>query len=207
MQMKFNQLAKACLLLAAASGAMASSHREAPCITTSPKVDGTDFYMFRSYEGIATNGTGGRSDYVTLLANYQPLQAAYGGPNYFQLDPNALYESHIDNNGDAKEDITFQFRAKNALKSIPLSIGTASVAIPLIQAGAVSTLNDANLNVNETYSVNVVRGDRRKGSAAAVIKTGGGASFHSWLPGWQGSGQGVCGTTSGRLCCQPGHHF
>ena len=50
--------------------ATASSHREAPFITTSPKVDGTDFYMFRSYEGIAANGTGGRSDYVTLLANY-----------------------------------------------------------------------------------------------------------------------------------------
>ena len=164
-------------LALAATMTSGSSHREAPGTTEQPKVDATDFYMFRSYEGIATNGTGGRSDYVTLLANYQPLQASYGGPNYFQLDPNALYEIHIDNNGDAKEDITFQFRAKNALKSIPLSIGTASVAIPLIQAGAVSTLNDANLNVNETYSVNVVRGDRRKGSAAAVIKTGGGASF------------------------------
>ena len=69
---------------------MASSHREAPFITTSPKVDGTDFYMFRSYEGIASNGTDGRSDYVTLLANYQPLQGPYGGPNYFSLDPNAL---------------------------------------------------------------------------------------------------------------------
>ena len=64
------------------------------------------------------NGTGGRSDYVTLLANYQPLQAPYGGPNYFQLDPNALYEIHIDNNGDAIEDITFQFRFKPAKKTV-----------------------------------------------------------------------------------------
>ena len=112
--------------MVAASSAMASSHREAPFITTSPKVDGTDFYMFRSYEGIAANGTGGRSDYVTLLANYQPLQAPYGGPNYFQLDPNGLYEIHVDNNGDAVEDITFQFRFKNNLKSIPLPIGSAS---------------------------------------------------------------------------------
>ena len=30
--------------------ALASSHREAPFITEHPKVDGTDFYMFRSYE-------------------------------------------------------------------------------------------------------------------------------------------------------------
>jgi hypothetical protein len=38
-------LAGACL-----PAALASSHREAPFITQSPKVDGTDFYMFRSYE-------------------------------------------------------------------------------------------------------------------------------------------------------------
>jgi len=59
------------VLIAACGLAGASSHREAPFITTAPKVDGTDFYMFRSYEA-------GRSDYVTLIANYQPLQAAYG---------------------------------------------------------------------------------------------------------------------------------
>ncbi|MES2944661.1 MAG: DUF4331 domain-containing protein [Pseudomonadota bacterium] len=177
MKHEIRQLAKACLLLVVAGGAFASSHREAPFITTSPKVDGTDFYMFRSYEGIAANGTGGRSDYVTLLANYQPLQAPYGGPNYFTLDPNALYEMHVDNNGDAKEDITFQFRFKNALKGIPLTIGSASVPIPLAQAGAVSNLNDANLNVNETYTVNIVRGDRRKGTVSAMTKAGGGVTF------------------------------
>ena len=78
-----------------AGGASASSHREAPFITTVPKVDATDFYMFRSYES-------GRGDYVTMIANYQPLQDAYGGPNYFAMDPNALYEIHIDNDGDAR---------------------------------------------------------------------------------------------------------
>ena len=67
----------------ATSPAHASSHREAPFITTQPKVDGTDLYLFNSYET-------GRADYVTVLANYQPLQAAYGGPNYFKMDPNAL---------------------------------------------------------------------------------------------------------------------
>ena len=177
MKTKFRQIAKACLLLVVAGGAIASSHREAPGITNSPKVDGTDFYMFRSYEDVAANGSGGRSDYVTLLANYQPLQAPYGGPNYFQMDPNAVYEIHVDNNGDAVEDITFQFKFKNTLKSIALPIGTASVPIPLIQAGAVSNLNDANLNVNESYEVKVIRGERRKSAGAALMKTGGGATF------------------------------
>jgi len=97
--------------IAASHTATASSHREAPFITTAPKVDGTDFYMFRSYEA-------GRADFVTLIANYQPLQAPYGGPNYFAMDPNALYEIHVDNDGDAREDLSFQFRFRNDFKAI-----------------------------------------------------------------------------------------
>lgn len=160
--------------LLAAGGSGASSHREGPFVTTSPKVDASDFYMFRSYEA-------NRSDYVTLIANYLPLQDAYGGPNYFKLDPNALYEIHLDNNGDAKEDITFQFRFNNTLanggKGVELPIGTKSVAIPLTQAGAVANVSDANLNVAETYSVNIVRGDRRKGTVQAVTKAAGASTF------------------------------
>jgi Domain of unknown function (DUF4331) len=182
--MRFKKLGLGVLAVAAACTAgysVASSHREAPFITTSPKADGTDFYMFRSYEGIAANGTGGRSDYVTLIANYQPLQGPYGGPNYFSMDPNAMYEIHIDNNGDAVEDITFQFRFNNKLNNVALPIGAGAaqktVAIPLIQAGTVANVTDANLNVNETYTVNVMRGDRRKGSVQAITKTSGGATF------------------------------
>ena len=180
MKMKLATLAKACLLVVAAAGAvgtMASSHREAPGTAGSPRVDGTDFYMFRSYEGITAADPKGRSDYVTMIANYQPLQAPYGGPNYFQLDQNALYEIHIDNTGSAVEALTFQFRFKNNLKSTALDIGTSKVAIPLVQSGAVTNLNDANLNVNETYEVSVVRGDRRKGVVQAISKTGGGTTF------------------------------
>jgi hypothetical protein len=163
----------AAALCAAAGLAGASSYREAPFITTMPKVDATDFYMFRSYEA-------GRTDYVTLIANYQPLQDAYGGPNYFSMDPNALYEIHIDNNGDAKEDLTFQFRFRNALAGngtgVNLTIGGKSVNIPLIQAGAVANVNDANLQLQETYTVSVVRGDRRTGAASAVSLVGTGAT-------------------------------
>lgn len=166
-----------CVLLACAGSAFASSHREAPFITTSPKVDGTDFYMFRSYEGVASGGGGGRSDYVTLIANYQPLQAPYGGPNYFSLDPNALYEIHIDNNGDGREDLTFQFRFSNKLNGTALPIGNASVAVPLIQTGPVANVSDANLNLNETYSLSLVRGDRRKGAMSAVAKADGNRVF------------------------------
>jgi Domain of unknown function (DUF4331) len=163
-----------CAGAAMISPSFASSHREAPFITTVPKADNTDFYMFRSYET-------GRSDYVTLISNYVPLQDAYGGPNYFKMDPNALYEIHVDNNGDAKEDITFQFRFNNALanagKGVELNIGGKMVAIPLTQAGGIANVNDANSNVRETFTVNMVRGDRRKGTVSPVAKTGGGATF------------------------------
>ena len=149
--------------------AQASSHREAPFITTQPKVDATDLYMFNSYET-------GRDGFVTLIANYLPLQAPYGGPNYFTLDQNALYEIHIDNNGDAKEDLTFQFRFKNKLNNVTLPIGGKNVAIPLIQAGQVTDVHSPSLNVTETYTVDVMRGDRRTGTRAAVTNAANGSA-------------------------------
>jgi hypothetical protein len=158
--------------LATPGAAVASSHREAPSIATVPKVDATDFYMFRSYEP-------GRSDYVTLIANYQPLQDAYGGPNYFALDPNALYEIHIDQNGDAREDLTFQFRFQNTLNNggVSLPIGNQLVNIPLIQAGAVTDVNSTALQYRQTYTVSVVQGDRRGGPVTAVKGAGGATVF------------------------------
>ena len=98
----------------------ASSHREAPNISRFPTLDSTDFYVFNSYEQ-------GRDDYVTLIANYIPLQDAYGGPNYFAMDPDATYSIHIDNDGDAVEDITFAFNFKSMLpndnQGVQLTVG------------------------------------------------------------------------------------
>ncbi len=167
-------IAAVCAGAAMISPSFASSHREAPFVNAIPKVDNTDFYMFRSYET-------GRTDYVTLITNFYPLQDPGSGPNYFKMDANALYEIHVDNNGDAKEDITFQFRFNNTLansgKGVELPIGGKMVAIPLTQAGPIANVNDANSNVRETFTVNMVRGDRRKGTIAAVPKAGGGNTF------------------------------
>ena len=165
-------LAGVALAAVAAPGAMASSHREAPFITKSPKIDATDFYMFRSYET-------GRDKFVTLIANYVPLQDPGAGPNYFQMDPDALYEIHVDNNGDAKEDLTFQFRFTNTGKDAQFTVGGKKVSIPLvINGGPISEVNAAGANVRETYTVSVVRGDRRSGTRAAITNaTGGGTTF------------------------------
>ncbi len=163
----------AALLAIAGTSAQASSHREAPFITTSPKVDATDFYMFNSYET-------GRSSFVTMIANYVPLQDAYGGPNYFAMDPNALYEIHIDNNGDAVEDITFQFKFTNTLANngagLTVPVGDQAPEIAPAQNGTVSVRHDPHLQVNETFTVNIVRGDRRTGTSAAVTNASGGSA-------------------------------
>lgn len=163
------------VLLAGATGVVshASSHREAPGITKTPKVDGTDFYMFRSFEP-------GRSGYVTLLANYQPLQDPAGGPNFYMFDENAIYEIHIDNNADAVEDLTFQFRFKNTPKNIALNVGGQSVPVPLLNIGRIgpSPTDTAPLNVIESYTVDLVRGNRRSGARQSLtIASSGDATF------------------------------
>jgi hypothetical protein len=159
--------ATALVLLAAApavAGAMPSSHREAPGICEMPRVDATDFYMFSSYEA-------GREGYVTIVANYIPFQTPYGGPNFFQLDPEALYQIHIDNTGDGREDLTFTFRFTNANRDLALNIGGAIVSVPLYNIGAIGPLaqNNQNLNIIESYTLDVVYGDQYHGQSLPVM--------------------------------------
>jgi hypothetical protein len=157
------------LALCASAGTQASSHREGPFIAGQRQVDATDLYMFRSYES-------GRQNFVTILANYIPFQDPQGGPNFYMFDPNALYEIHIDNNGDAVEDLTLQFRFSNTSKDTALTIGGKSTKIPLINSGPISGVNPASLNVRESYTMNLVRGGRRSGTSSAVTAATGGAT-------------------------------
>ncbi|MEO6270399.1 MAG: DUF4331 domain-containing protein [Lautropia sp.] len=150
--------------------AFASSHREGPSIAMNPTVDATDLYMFRSYET-------GRQDFVTLIANYMPLQDAYSGPNFHQFNPDALYEIHIDNNGDAKPDITFQFRFENTSKGQALNIGGKQVKIPLMYSNQLEGRNPAALNVRETYTAEIIRGDSRTGTRASLTSAAGAIQF------------------------------
>ena len=77
-----------------------SSHREAPEISKDPVADSTDVYAFVSPDDCTT---------VTLIANYIPLQGAAGGPNFYEFGDDVLYESHIDNDGDGRPNVTYQF--------------------------------------------------------------------------------------------------
>jgi len=160
------------LALAIAMPAEASSHREAPGITATPRLDGTDFYMFTSYET-------GRAGYTTLIADYYPLQDPNGGPNYFEMEPNGVYEIHIDNVGDGQEHITFQFQFQNSQNDIFLNVGGQPTTIPLVQAGQIGVGGDptkiAALNVNESFTVKEIFGNRRTGESLKVTNAANGA--------------------------------
>jgi hypothetical protein len=150
-------LAAAASLLAVAAPLAASSHREAPGITETPKVDGTDFYAFMSYEP-------GREGYVTLIANYVPLQDAYGGPNYFSLDPNAAYHIHIDNDGDGVEDLTYRFQTLQVNGDVQIPVGGQMVSIPLQVVGPNTP------TTIELYTVNLLRGNMRAPESAEALR-------------------------------------
>lgn len=153
--------------------AQASSHREAPNITRMPTLDATDFYLFNSYEA-------GRDDYVTLIANYIPLQDAYGGPNYFAMDPQAVYSIHIDNDGDAMPDVSFNFRFNNSLANdgagVQLPIGPDGnqkmVAVPLKNVGGISADSSAALNFIENYTLELA-----SGTSSTMLMPSGASSF------------------------------
>ena len=152
--------------------ALASSHREAPAITEIPKVDNTDVYAFRSYEP-------GRQDFVTIITNFQPGENPGDGPNYYTMDPDAVYEIHIDSNGDAREDITYQFKFANLLsspKGITLNVGGVDQSIALRHIGPISSATDPDLGEREVYTVTQITGDRRSG-ARGQLTSGGSASF------------------------------
>ena len=136
--------------LALSVSAFASSHREAPLITEDPTMDNTDVYVFRSAD--APNS-------ITIIANYIPLEEPSSGPNFYNFSPSGVYEIHIDNNGDAKEDITYQFRFRTEVRN-PQTF--------LYNTGPVTTLEDLDLNVRQFYTVNRIAGARRGGTATAM---------------------------------------
>jgi hypothetical protein len=133
--------------------ARASSHREAPLISQDPGADNTDVYAFVSP---ADPGK------VTLIANFIPLQAPYGGPNFFKFDDQVLYEIHVDNDGDAVEDLTFQWRFTTEVRN-----GNTF----LYNVGPVASIDSTNLIVLQRYTVTRVTEGRRSGRNE-VLATG-----------------------------------
>ena len=163
-------LAATIAALCAPMAAHSSSHREAPFITNFPKLDGTDLFMFRSYEA-------GRDGYVTLLANYYPFQDPFGGPNYFAMDDTARYSIRIDNDGDAIEDFVYIFQFDNRLPNsntgLKVPVGSSQVAVPLKNIGPVSAGDTSALNSRETFKLLLKTGNNQATQAVLNAADGG----------------------------------
>lgn len=114
----------------------ASSHREAPLISQDPNADTTDVYAF-----VDPND----NSKVDLIANWIPFEGPEGGPNYYRFADDVLYEIHVDNDGDASSDLTYQFRFTTT--------GLNSTSTFLYNTGPVTSLNDSDLTVKQTFVV------------------------------------------------------
>lgn len=121
-----------------------SSHREAPEISKDPVADGTDVYAFVSPD---------RPESVTLIANFIPLQAPDGGPNFYEFGDDVLYEIHVSNKGKAEPDVTYQFRFHTRIRN-PKTF--------LYNFGQINDIADPNWNRPQYYSVTRVRDGKTK---------------------------------------------
>ncbi|WP_049576182.1 DUF4331 domain-containing protein [Nonomuraea sp. SBT364] len=120
----------------------ASSHREAPAIAGDPRNDNTDVYAFVSPD---------KADTVTLLANWIPFQEPQGGPNFYTFDTKSRYNIKIDNNGDAKPDITYQWTFRDQDRR-----GNDTF---LYNNGPVTSLDDPNLLYRQRYTLKRITPD------------------------------------------------
>lgn len=135
--------------------ARGSSHTDAPAIVQDPQANNTDVWAWKD-----TAST------IVIVATFNPLSVPSAGPIYHGFSDTALYEIHIDTNGDAVEDVTYQFRFKHVRKSSPGSFlqvtsaagGYASPAKP----------DDPAIAFRQTCTVTRLTGPRRNPTASAV---------------------------------------
>ncbi|GAA3240398.1 DUF4331 domain-containing protein [Streptomyces sp. XM83C] len=130
--------------------ASASSHREAPLISGTPQYDNTDVYAFVSPD---------KPDTTTIVANWIPFEEPAGGPNFYTFAEDARYQLHIDNDGDAQDDLVFRYTFKTHVKNKNTF---------LYNTGTVDSLDDPDLNVTQTYDIELVK--MKKGHAVSRTK-------------------------------------
>jgi hypothetical protein len=141
------------------AGVFAANHREAPITALDHKADITDVYAFRSYGP-------GSEPRVTLIMGVDPLLEPANGPTLFPFDPDLLYEIKVDNNNDARADVTFQFRFTTEFQ-LP-NVFTAVAGFqdgayapgggPLVVPPQIKSFDNPGLNLRQTYTVNMIRG-------------------------------------------------
>jgi hypothetical protein len=119
----------------APTGALASSHREAPLISGMPQYDTTDVYAFVSPDAPKK---------TTIIANWIPFEEPSGGPNFYPYATDAQYDVRIDNTGDAKADKIYRWTFTKKV----MNKGTF-----LYNTGQVTSLDDPDLNVRQQFTL------------------------------------------------------
>jgi uncharacterized protein DUF4331 len=112
-----------------------SSHREAPLTSIDPTADDTDLYAYTANDAPGS---------LTVVANWIPFEDPAGGPNFYRFDDRAHYYINVDNTGDGAPDVRYQFTFKTRVRN-PNSF---LYALP-----GVASINDAKLNVKQTYTI------------------------------------------------------
>ena len=144
-----------------------SSHREAPEISKDPVADNTDTYAFVSPD---------RPDTVTIISNYIPLEDPAGGPNFFEFGDDVLYRINVDNSGDGKADVAYEFRFNTTIRNKETF---------LYNTGPIDSVSSPNFNRPQTFTVTEVRGNKRKtlGKNLAIAALQHRPALHPQLPG------------------------
>ncbi len=131
----------------------ASSHREAPLTSANPLSDNTDVYAFVSPDN---------AKMTTLIANWIPFEDPAGGPNFYPFGADGYrYNIKVDNNGDAKPDITYQWTFTNDDKRAGDTF--------LYANGAVNSFDDPTLLFKQTYKLEAIDA---KGKSTTLVDTG-----------------------------------
>jgi hypothetical protein len=118
-----------------------SSHREAPAISKDPVADNTDTYAFVSPDDPGT---------VTLITNYLPLEPPFGGPNFYEFGDDVRYDIYVDNDGDGRPDVTYEFMFETVV---------ADPNTFLYNTGPIDSIDSPNWNRRQFYTV--TKRDRR----------------------------------------------
>ena len=128
----------------APTGVIASSHREAPLTAAEPQIDNTDVYAFVSPD---------KANTVTLISSWIPNQEPAGGPNFYLWSEKTNYDINIDNDGDARPDLTYRWRFNTIYKN-PNSF--------IYNNGPVTSLNDENLLITQRYDLYLIKNGYRR---------------------------------------------
>ncbi|MGW0827796.1 DUF4331 family protein [Streptomyces sp. NPDC002845] len=131
--------------------ASASSHREAPLISGTPQFDNTDVYAFVSPD---------KPDSTTIVANWIPFEEPAGGPNFYTFAEDAQYDIRVDNNGDAQEDLVFRYTFTTHIKNEKTF---------LYNTGVVESLDDPDLNITQTYDIELIKLKNRRVAARTQL--------------------------------------